>query len=109
MASDNYTRRRASTRGMRTKPEPPPGPVDFSKDDPMRGDDYHGSVQPAQSMAPSPQVQGMRMEDDENPILQALRGDYQAGGFEGVMNAVGSDWYNIPEWQRTQILAGVRT
>lgn len=34
----------------------------------------------------------------------ALRRAYGAGGFEGVAKEVGPQWYDIPEWQRTQIL-----
>lgn len=39
---------------------------------------------------------------------QQLREGYGRGGFEGVANAVGSDWYDLPEWQRTKILDRVR-
>lgn len=38
---------------------------------------------------------------------QQLQAGYGRGGFEGVVNSVGSDWYDIPEWQRTQILSGL--
>lgn len=38
---------------------------------------------------------------------QELQGGYGKGGFEGVVNAVGPEWYDLPEWQRTQILSGV--
>jgi len=39
---------------------------------------------------------------------QELQQGYGRGGFEGVVNSVGSDWYDLPEWQRTKILDRVR-
>jgi hypothetical protein len=111
MPSDNYTRRRASTRGMRTRNQQPDPPQQTSA--PIGPD---GTTAAQAQMALPVQAQALRgpqLSDDvmsmiPNTIQDQLRAGYQAGGFEGVMKSVGDDWYNIPEHMRTQILAGVR-
>lgn len=39
---------------------------------------------------------------------QQLEKGYRAGGFEGIVNAVGPDWYELPEHVRTKILDKAR-
>lgn len=67
--------------------------------------------------APSPHTQASALREAAPAAWSSLTGDarglinagYQAGGFEGVRNAVGADdWYALPSWLRTQILVGAR-
>ena len=37
-----------------------------------------------------------------------LRQGYNQGGFEGITNAVGPEWYDIPEYERTKLLSQIR-
>jgi hypothetical protein len=104
--ADNYTRRRASTRGMRTRNQQPDAPPQVAA--PI-GPDGTTVAQTAQAQAlRGPQPGDDIMNSIPNSIQDQLRAGYQAGGFEGVQKSVGDDWYNIPEHMRTQILAGVR-
>lgn len=59
----------------------------------------------------------MQNDDDDAPMWtqlgkqgqDTLRGGYAAGGFEGIVNAAGSDaWYDLPPHVRTQLLVGAR-
>jgi hypothetical protein len=77
-----------------------------------------GAMPPVSVLPGHAQAQALREPSDSNPVWEGLdsasqslaRGGYQAGGFEGVRNAVGADdWYELPSWLRTQILAGARS
>jgi hypothetical protein len=111
---DQRTSYLSSTRGMRTDKKPPAVKSVSRPAKPKMGTSGGASDQ-AQALSQGFQGAGPapRQEQDAYTTLPTnaqdqLRAGYQRGGFEGVVNSVGSDWYDIPEWQRTQILSGVR-
>jgi hypothetical protein len=93
---------RSAFRGLRTVAKPPQPP---SVSSPVGATTSTTAGDQAKAIRSDYPSEGL-FESLGRDQQEALRGAYQTGGFEGVAKT--KDWYDLPEYVRTQILAGVR-
>lgn len=115
MSNQPAVSQRSSTRNMRTDASRPSGPGPFSAADQAKslGGTFspsarrqswqgHGQDQAQAQM----QTQTQTQTPAPTRVPTALDYNYAVGGFDAVKNNT-PDWYDMPSWMRTQILAGL--
>lgn len=114
MAVPTRTAYRSAFRGSRAvaRPVKPPQPPSVRSPQGAQNQMTAGDQQRQALMNP-PEGEQLQAPQDLFSTLpreaqMQLQQGYGKGGFEGIVNAVGPEWYDLPEWQRTQLLTRIR-